>query len=171
MANQIPEEIQKDPELTKAIEQVEHWPTSPWLLPWNYSFEIRKTVWRIRQAGSKRVALQFPEGLLLYACVISDIIERFTGADSIILGDVTYGACCVDDLTAIALGADFMVHYGHSCLVPIDVTTIKMLYVFVDIAIDVDHVRSAVALALLLSNLMNGLLLLGYLLMWMVAAY
>lgn len=73
--------------------------------------------------------------------MISDIIERFTGADTIILGDVTYGACCVDDLTALALGADFMVHYGHSCLIPIDVTTIKMLYVFVDIAIDVTHVR------------------------------
>ncbi|KAJ0400258.1 hypothetical protein ATCC90586_009311 [Pythium insidiosum] len=129
MANQIPESIQNDPELTKAIEQ----------LPWNYNFEIRKTIWRIRQANSKRVALQFPEGLLLYSCVISDIIERFTGADTIILGDVTYGACCVDDLTAIALGADFMVHYGHSCLVPIDVTTIKMLYVFVDITIDVEH--------------------------------
>uniref|UniRef100_K3WYL2 2-(3-amino-3-carboxypropyl)histidine synthase subunit 1 n=1 Tax=Globisporangium ultimum (strain ATCC 200006 / CBS 805.95 / DAOM BR144) TaxID=431595 RepID=K3WYL2_GLOUD len=129
MANQIPEDIQNDSELTKAMEQ----------LPWNYNFEIRKTVWRIRQANSKRVALQFPEGLLLYSCVISDIIERFTGADTIILGDVTYGACCVDDLTAIALGADFMVHYGHSCLVPIDVTTIKMLYVFVDISIDVDH--------------------------------
>lgn len=57
---------------------------------------------------------------------------------------VTYGACCVDDLSALALGADFMVHYGHSCLVPIDVTTIKMLYVFVDIAIDVDHVRDTV---------------------------
>ncbi|GLD98583.1 hypothetical protein PINS_up007300 [Pythium insidiosum] len=129
MANQIPESIQNDPELTKAIEQ----------LPWNYNFEIRKTIWRIRQANSKRVALQFPEGLLLYSCVISDIIERFTGADTIILGDVTYGACCVDDLTALALGADFMVHYGHSCLVPIDVTTIKMLYVFVDITIDVEH--------------------------------
>lgn len=37
-----------------------------------------------------------------------------------------------------------MVHYGHSCLVPIDITTIKMLYVFVDISIDVDHVRTAV---------------------------
>ncbi|CAK4080493.1 unnamed protein product [Aphanomyces euteiches] len=129
MANQIPDEIQNDPELTKAIEQ----------LPWNYNFEIRKTIWKIKQAGAKRVALQFPEGLLLYSCVISDIIERFAGATSIIMGDVTYGACCVDDLTAKALGADFMVHYGHSCLVPIDVTTIKMLYVFVDITIDVTH--------------------------------
>ncbi len=32
------------------------------------------------------------------------------------MGDVTYGACCVDDFTARALGAELMVHYGHSCL-------------------------------------------------------
>ncbi|TRY93459.1 hypothetical protein DNTS_005319 [Danionella cerebrum] len=56
------------------------------------------------------------------------------------MGDVTYGACCVDDFTARALGADFMVHYGHSCLIPIDATEgIKMLYVFVDIQIDTAH--------------------------------
>ncbi|KAG7248006.1 hypothetical protein CRUP_031348, partial [Coryphaenoides rupestris] len=42
----------------------------------------------------------------------------FTEADTIVMGDVTYGACCVDDFTARALGADFMVHYGHSCLAP-----------------------------------------------------
>jgi 2-(3-amino-3-carboxypropyl)histidine synthase len=34
-----------------------------------------------------------------------------------ILGDVTYGACCIDDFSAKAMGADFLVHYGHSCLV------------------------------------------------------
>ncbi len=34
-----------------------------------------QTVWRIRQAAARRVALQFPEGLLLYACVIADILE------------------------------------------------------------------------------------------------
>ena len=32
------------------------------------------------------------------------------------MGDVTYGACCVDDFTAKALGADLLIHYGHSCL-------------------------------------------------------
>lgn len=58
---------------------------------------------------------------------------------------VTYGACCIDDYSARALGADFLVHYGHSCLVPIDVTTIRTLYVFVDIAIDVEHVRACAA--------------------------
>ncbi|KAF7244236.1 2-(3-amino-3-carboxypropyl)histidine synthase subunit 1, partial [Varanus komodoensis] len=57
------------------------------------------------------------------------------------MGDVTYGACCVDDFTARALGADFLVHYGHSCLIPIDATQgVKMLYVFVDVKIDTAHV-------------------------------
>lgn len=32
------------------------------------------------------------------------------------MGDVTYGACCVDDFTAKALGCDSLVHFGHSCL-------------------------------------------------------
>jgi len=32
------------------------------------------------------------------------------------MGDVTYGACCVDDFTARALDVDLLVHYGHSCL-------------------------------------------------------
>ncbi|KAK0155719.1 2-(3-amino-3-carboxypropyl)histidine synthase subunit 1 [Merluccius polli] len=66
--------------------------------------------------------------------------KKFTEADTIVMGDVTYGACCVDDFTARALGADFMVHYGHSCLVPIDsMAGIKMLYVFVDIQMDNVH--------------------------------
>lgn len=130
VANQIPEEILNDPELQDAIKA----------LPPNYNFEIHKTVWRVREAKANRVALQLPEGLQMFACVIADIIERFTEADTIVMGDVTYGACCVDDFTARALGADFMVHYGHSCLIPIDSTKgIKMLYVFVDIQMDNAH--------------------------------
>ena len=41
---------------------------------------------------------------------------RFTKVETLIMSDVTYGACCVDDYSARALGCDFMVHYGHSCL-------------------------------------------------------
>lgn len=44
------------------------------------------------------------------------VFVRFTEADTLVIGDVTYGACCMEDFTARALGADFMVHYGHSCL-------------------------------------------------------
>ncbi|KAK2110574.1 Diphthamide biosynthesis protein 1 [Saguinus oedipus] len=106
VANQVPPEILNNPQLQTAVQ----------VLPSNYNFEIPKTIWRIQQAQAKKVALQMPEGLLLFACTIVDILERFTEAEVMVMGDVTYGACCVDDFTARALGADFLVHYGHSCL-------------------------------------------------------
>ena len=103
-ANKVPDEILNNLELQQAVK----------LLPDNYEFEIYKTVWRIKQSKAKRVALQFPEGLLIFSCVISDIIETFTGAETVIMGDVTYGACCVDDYSARALGCDFMVPYRYN---------------------------------------------------------
>lgn len=128
--NRVPPEISEDPDILAAIE----------LLPKNYSFEIPKTIHRIRTLGAKRVALQFPEGLLLFATTISDILTEFCdGIETLIMGDVTYGACCIDDYTARALGCDLLVHYAHSCLIPVDVTTIKTLYIFVDISIDTSH--------------------------------
>ncbi|ODH51839.1 diphthamide biosynthesis protein 1 [Paracoccidioides brasiliensis] len=128
--NQVPIEILEDEDIKAAIS----------LLPKNYSFEISKTIHRIRTSGAKRVALQFPEGLLLFATTISDILTQFCpGIETLIMGDVTYGACCIDDYTARALGCDLLVHYAHSCLIPVDVTTIKTLYIFVNISIDTQH--------------------------------
>ena len=86
------------------------------------------------------MALQFPEGLLLFATTISDILTQFCpGTETLIMGDVTYGACCVDDYTATALGCDLLIHYAHSCLIPVSTTKISTLYVFVDISIDTSH--------------------------------
>ncbi|KAJ2018364.1 Diphthamide biosynthesis protein 1 [Coemansia sp. RSA 922] len=128
-ASQVPTDILEDARLNQAIS----------LLPSNYNFEIHKTIWQIRRLAATRVAVQFPEGLMIFACTIADILETFGGVEVVIMGDVTYGACCVDDFSAVALGCDFMVHYGHSCLVPVNVTTIKTMYVFVDIGIDTEH--------------------------------
>ena len=81
--NTIPDDILLNSELNEAIA----------ILPPNYNFEVHKIIWRIKSDLSiKRVSLQFPEGLLLYACIISDIIQRFGGAKVMVLGDVTYGA-------------------------------------------------------------------------------
>ncbi|KAB5582610.1 putative diphthamide synthesis protein-domain-containing protein [Coniochaeta sp. 2T2.1] len=133
LLNQLPPEILNDPELKAAMS----------LLPSNYSFEVPKTIHRIRTLGAKRVALQMPEGLLLFATTISDILTEFCpGIETLIMGDVTYGACCIDDHTARAMGCDLLVHYAHSCLIPVDVTKIKTLYVFVDISIDTTHLLS-----------------------------
>ncbi|CAD1808890.1 2-(3-amino-3-carboxypropyl)histidine synthase subunit 1 [Candida parapsilosis] len=127
--NQIPDDILNDKDLNEAIK----------LLPSNYNFEIHKTVWNIRRQNAKRVALQMPEGLLIYSLIISDILEEFCQVETLVMGDVSYGACCIDDFTARSLDCDFIVHYAHSCLVPIDVTEIKVLYVFVTINIDESH--------------------------------
>ena len=134
--SQIPSSIADDPHLKEALTA----------LPANYNFEVPKTIWRLKQMNAKSVALQMPEGLLLYACTIADIIERFAGCETVIMGDVTYGACCVDDLSAAALGCELLVHYGHSCLVPIDRMATDVLYVFVEIAIDVGHLVDTVQL-------------------------
>lgn len=107
VASQLAQAQQTDPLLLAAISH---------LLPSNYNFEIPKTIAQIKKNGATRVALQMPEGLVMYGCAIVDIIERFSGAECVIMGDVTYGACCIDDYTARALGCDMMVHYGHSCL-------------------------------------------------------
>ena len=86
-----------------------------------------------------KVSLQFPEGLLLHSTLIADIIGKFCQVECLILGDVTYGACCVDDIASKQLECDFIVHYGHSCLVPIPDLVIKnALYVFVEIKFDVE---------------------------------
>ncbi|OAA51475.1 diphthamide biosynthesis protein 1 [Metarhizium rileyi] len=134
LLNRVPQDILDDPNLKEAIA----------LLPANYSFEIHKTIHRIRTSGAKKVALQMPEGLLLFATTISDILTQFCpGIETLIMGDVTYGACCIDDYTARALGCDLLVHYAHSCLIPVDVTKIKTLYVFVDISIDTAHLLAS----------------------------
>lgn len=76
---------------------------------------------------------------MLFGCMICDIIKVFTNCNTIILGDVTYGACCVDDIASDELDCDLLVHYGHSCLVPITETRRKAMYVFVEISIDLQH--------------------------------
>lgn len=117
-------------------------------LPKAYSFEIPKTIQRIVNLNASHIALQMPEGLLLYATVLSDVLQRLVPClqQVSILGDVTYGACCIDDLGAQALGAQLLVHYGHSCLVPIQHTVIPCLYVFVELTIDVPHVVDCLGL-------------------------
>lgn len=133
--NAIPQSLLEDPALIQATS----------LLPLNYNFELPKTIHNIRLHKSTRVGLQLPEGLLLFATTLSDIIETFCpGVETVILGDVTYGACCIDDFTARALGCDLLVHYAHSCLVPVDVTGIRTLYVFVTIAVDTSHLAATI---------------------------
>jgi 2-(3-amino-3-carboxypropyl)histidine synthase len=160
-------------------------------LPENYNFEIQKTLNTINKIQAKKIALQFPDGLLCYAPILIDTIQLyFKNIDYIILDDVVYGACCIDD-EAFSVNSnspvsknsdnmveslhgdiknsecstvkyhenlendsryksdsktkkarepiDLLIHYGHSCLIPISEMQTRVLYIFVDIKINIDH--------------------------------
>lgn len=111
-------------------------PNSSPYLPSNYNFEINKTLKTIIRNKCKTVALQFPDGLLRYSLPIIDLITQYTDACCVVLNDVVYGACCIDDTS---IKSDLLVHYGHSCLVPVTEMCTRVLYVFVDIKIDIYH--------------------------------
>lgn len=128
--NQIPDSILNNPVLAEKKKQ----------LPGNYNFELEKTLWRIEELGATRIGLQFPEGLQMFACILTDILKSLSSVqECIILADIVFGACCVEDLTSSALNLDLLIHYGHSCLIPINETCMKTLYVFVDIQINIDN--------------------------------
>ena len=79
-SNRIPDKILNDPELARDSS----------VLPQNYNFEIPKTVWRLKSSEASKVALQFPEGLALYATTIADILEKHAGSIRQILLKVNY---------------------------------------------------------------------------------
>ncbi|QDS72089.1 hypothetical protein FKW77_003325 [Venturia effusa] len=55
-----------------------------------------------------------------------------------ILGDTSYGACCVDEIAAEHVDAEVVVHYGRSCLSP--TARLPVIYVFTERALDTREV-------------------------------
>lgn len=77
-----------------------------------------------------RVALQFPDELLCDSPEVcwemEDALSRQFKKEQpsknqqmclvFCLGDTTFGPCCPDEVAALHLNADVLVHYGHACL-------------------------------------------------------
>jgi diphthamide biosynthesis protein 2 len=57
-----------------------------------------------------------------------------------ILGDTSYGACCVDEVAAEHCDAEVVVHYGRSCLSP--TARLPVIYVFTTKALDLESTVS-----------------------------
>ena len=110
-------------------------------------YEIVRTVREIREGGWRRIALQFPDGMLVDAPRVFEALqtesrkapkkeglvegvaemkivdegkseEQEVERKFFILGDTSYGACCVDEVAAEHVDADVVVHYGRACLSP-----------------------------------------------------
>ncbi len=81
-----------------------------------FDFEEERIRREIADHAAKRVYVQLPEGLKPEALRLSRIIEK-TGALPIISADPCYGACDIATAEAENIGADLIVHFGHSKLV------------------------------------------------------
>ncbi|MFH0954721.1 MAG: diphthamide biosynthesis enzyme Dph2 [Candidatus Micrarchaeota archaeon] len=77
-------------------------------------FELDKTVFEIKKRKAKLVALQFPEGLKTKSQKIAQEIENKTGCTTVSIIDPCFGACMLADEQAKKLGANLLVHFGHS---------------------------------------------------------
>lgn len=104
-------------------------------------YQINQTCSFITSNNFKTVALQFPDELLVDCVAVSSAIERETQAKIYVLGDTTYGSCCVDEVAAEHVGADCIVHYGRSCLSPS--RRLPLMYVFGKGPIDVQECARA----------------------------
>lgn len=83
-------------------------------------FELDRCVKWIKDNHLSSVSLQFPDSLLQFAPQVASNIQNHLGADKrvSILGDTSYGECCVDEVAAEHVGADSIIHFGHTCLTP-----------------------------------------------------
>eukprot|EP01119_Soliformovum_irregulare_P017807 TRINITY_DN534_c0_g1_i1.p1 TRINITY_DN534_c0_g1~~TRINITY_DN534_c0_g1_i1.p1 ORF type:complete len:512 (-),score=166.66 TRINITY_DN534_c0_g1_i1:9-1544(-) len=70
----------------------------------------------IKTNGFKNIALQFPDALIGDSTRIAELLQTKTGYRPVILGDTSYGACCIDEVAGEHSNADVILHYGPSCL-------------------------------------------------------
>jgi len=78
-----------------------------------FDLEDKRLINEIDQRKVKRVLIQLPEGLKAEGCRLAAIVEK-AGAVAIISADPCYGACDLATLEAETLGADLILHYGHT---------------------------------------------------------
>jgi len=99
-----------------------------------YDLELQRVIEEVNERGSRRILLQLPDGLRPLAIRLAAEIRLGTGAQVILSGDSCYGACDLASRQAEEVGADLLVHYGHSRMM--DDGTIPVIYVVAEVKVD-----------------------------------
>lgn len=109
------------------------------------AYEVDLTLAEIERGNYHRIGLQFADEQLHDAVqVYRALRDRLPKEKELyVLADTTYGSCCVDEVAAQHVDADFVVHYGHTCLSP--TARLPVLYVLTKREIDTEHAASSVA--------------------------
>lgn len=78
-----------------------------------FDLEENRLKAEVQKRGAKRVLIQLPEGLKPEGPRVAEVIEK-AGALAILSADPCYGACDLAMGEAEDLGADLIIHFGHS---------------------------------------------------------
>lgn len=107
-------------------------------LPFNFNFEIKKTIEYFLKVKKINLYLQLPDGLECFSVILVNVLESTCfGMEKVWIGSrTTYGACCIEDYLTKSIGGNFILHYGHSCLVPITECMVSVLFIFLEIKFD-----------------------------------
>ncbi|OMJ26764.1 Diphthamide biosynthesis protein 2 [Smittium culicis] len=109
----------------------------------NQKYELDQTCDLIISRNYSNIALQFPDNLLLDSAAVFSEIRNRTAKNVYILGDTTFGSCCVDEVAASHVNADLIVHYGNTCLS--HTSRIPVLYVYSNHYIDIQDAASKIS--------------------------
>ena len=82
-----------------------------------FDLEEERLQEEVKKRAAKRVLLQLPEGLKAVGPHLASLVEK-VGAVAIVSADPCYGACDLAIQDAQSVGADLLVHYGHSKMTP-----------------------------------------------------
>ncbi len=80
----------------------------------DYDFQIDSVSRWVKEKGFKKVVLQLPPALQRCAAyIVSSLAEQIKDVEFIVSANPSYGACLVDEATALAVGAEAIIHFGH----------------------------------------------------------
>ncbi|GLG97242.1 2-(3-amino-3-carboxypropyl)histidine synthase subunit 2 [Gryllus bimaculatus] len=102
-------------------------------------FELERCIEWITEKGLKRVCVQFAQDQIHKAPRLVHMLESELKQKIYILGDTSYGSCCVDEVAAQHVNADSIIHFGHACLSPSE--RIPVLYIFNKEHIDIEQFK------------------------------
>jgi len=86
------------------------------MIAMSFDFEEKRLIEELKTRKPKVVFLQLPEGLKPEAPRLAEVVEA-AGALPIVSSDPCYGACDLAISEAKLLGADLIVHYGHTPMI------------------------------------------------------
>ncbi len=104
----------------------------------SYNIDLESAVKEIKEKDYKRIVLQLPEGLKIYASDFVKYLETETNAEFVVYSDPCFGACDLICSDVKEIGVDFIIQIGHLPIPSLKENTLPTMFVnaFVDFNVE-----------------------------------